>query len=697
MKRLVAYLIPFALGAALTALVGWSLLGPAGESTAPTAASGEAAPAQVWTCSMHPQIRMDHKDICPLCGMDLTPVDAKQDPWEAEDPGARLMLGEHGQRMATVETMEVLPRELFKELRTVGRVEFDETRVAHISARVNGRVDQVYADFPGIVVRRGEHLVKIYSPNLLSTQQEFLVALRSEPEQRSAGRDLGLSLSAASRRRLLLWGITEQQIDELAKSGQAQDHLTVYAPMGGTVIEKNIRAGQYVKEGDSLYTIADLSRVWLVLEVYESELSWVRLGQPVQVALESDPQRPMTGCVAFIEPVLTTASRTVRVRVIVENQDSRLKPGMYAQALIRVPILPGGKLAPTGLEGKYVCPMHPYEVSDRPGRCEHCDMPLEKVPGTPALAAGKATLTLSSASPTAAGPAAAPSQKPKVLAVPAEAVLTTGQRQLVYVEKEPGKYQLVEPKLGPRAGDYYPVLSGLSERDRVVTRGNFLLDSQYQITGRVSLLYPEGSTGSYAGPDPSTGFTAKEQANLDKLPAEDRAQAAKQKICPITGARLGSMGVPPKIELNGRPLFLCCKGCEGKAKADPAAAFKKLGAPGGDSGNSPEKRQRQGATAAPTEPAPFTAEELAAVNELPSEDRELATKQKLCPITGMKLGSMGKPYKLVVEGRTVFLCCQGCEAAVKANPAAALKKLEQTTGNRQASPAQVQPQGRSHG
>jgi hypothetical protein len=185
-------------------------------------------------------------------------------------------------------------------------------------------------------------------------------------------------------------------------------------------------------------------------------------------------------------------------------------------------------------------------------------------------------LKLVSASPTATGPAAATSQKPKVLAVPAEAVLTTGQRQLVYVEKERGKYQLVEPKLGPRAGDYYPVLSGLNQGDRVVTRGNFLLDSQYQITGRVSLLYPEGSTGEYAGPDPSTGFTAKEQANLDKLAAEDRALAAKQKICPITGARLGAMGVPVKIDLNGRPLWLCCKGCEAKAKADPAAAFKKL-------------------------------------------------------------------------------------------------------------------------
>lgn len=592
MKRFVACLVAFSLGAAATALVGWSLLNQAGNSATSTSAPGEAAPAQVWTCSMHPQIRMDHKDVCPLCGMELTPVDARQDPWEAEDPGARMVLGEQAQRMAGLETTEVLPRELFKELRTVGRVELDETNVAHISARVDGRVDQVYADFPGIVVRQGEHLVRIYSPELLSTQEEFLAALRAERGQPSAGQDRGLSLSNASRRRLLLWGITEQQIDELASSGQAQDHLTVYAPIGGTVIEKNIREGQYVKAGDSLYTVADLRRVWLVLDVYESEVSWVRLGQQVNVTLESEPNRPITGAVAFIEPVLTTASRTVRVRVLLENQESRLKPGMYAQAHLRIPILPDGQPAPAGPEGKYVCPMHPYEVSDKPGVCKQCQMPLELTPNlasSPDAAKSSPTLTPASSS----APASA-SGKPKVLAVPAEAVLTTGQRQLVYVEREAGNYQLVEPKLGPRAGDYYPVLSGLNERDRVVTRGNFLLDSQYQVTGRTSLLYPGGSTGSYAGPDASTGFTANEQANLDRLPSEDRELAARQEICPITGAKLGSMGKPFKLVLDGRTIFLCCPGCEGQAKADAAATLRKVEQSTGGLETSPSRAEPQG-------------------------------------------------------------------------------------------------------
>ncbi len=592
MKRLIRFSIPFVLGAILTALAGRLYFGAAGESTASPEGSGQTAAAQVWTCSMHPQIRMDHKDICPLCGMDLTPVDATQDPWEAEEPGIRLVLSENARRMARVQTTEVLPRELFKELRTVGRIEFDETRVASITARVNGRVDQVYADFPGTVVRQGEHLVKIYSPDLLSTQQEFLNALRGE---RSAQRELGVSLSAASRRRLALWGITQQQIDALAESGQAQDHLVVHAPMGGTVIEKYIRPGQYVKEGDVLYTIADLNRVWLVLEVYESELHWVRLGQAVQVTLESEPHQPLTGTVAFIEPVLTSVSRTVRVRVLLENQDLRLKPGMYAQALVRVPILPSGQPASTGLEGKYACPMHPYEFSEEPGFCAECKMPLELVPKEPQVAGppkGTATPTAASA-PAHDSVTDAPGQS-KVLAVPADAVLTTGQRQLVYVETEPGKYQLVEPKLGSRTGDYYPVLSGLSEHDRVVTRGNFLLDSQYQITGRASLLYPGGSTGEFAGPDPATGFTAKEQGYLDQLPAEDRELAAQQRICPITGERLGSMGKPYKLIVAGRTLFLCCEGCAGPVKADPAAAFQKLPPTAGNEPASPVPAQPPG-------------------------------------------------------------------------------------------------------
>jgi Cu(I)/Ag(I) efflux system membrane fusion protein len=578
MYRTLALLVFVVVGLVLGVLVTLMVVGTQGGGQATKA--GQAGAAQKWICSMHPQIVMDHPDKCPLCGMDLEPVGGSGGAEGAEESADTLTLSEHARKMATVATSPVRRLKLFKELRTVGKVELDETRAAHIAARVDGRVDQVFADFPGTPVRKGEHLVSIYSPDLFSTQEELLLAHRREQAQkRPDGPDLLPSLAASSRRRLLLWGVTDQQIDEMLQSGKVQTYLVVYAPIGGTVIEKKIRPGQYVKQGDLLYTIADLSQVWLVIDVYESELSWIRFGQAVQVTLESEPTRPVTGTVGFVEPVLNEATRTVRVRVILDNRSLRLKPGMYAQALVKVPILPDGSPAPTGLEGKYACPMHPYVVADQPGDCNVCGMPLEQVPGKPA-------------------PGGAQSH-PGVLAVPAEAVLTTGRRQLVYVEDQPGHYRLVEPKLGPRTGEYFPVLAGLEEGQRVVTRGNFLLDSQFQITGKMSLLYPEGAAGAatgHAGHGPGAPtasgagagaagqrppeFSLKEWANLNKLSAEDREAAVAQRVCPITGAKLGSMGVPPKMTIGSRTLFLCCKGCEAAVKSDPEAALEKIKAAG---------------------------------------------------------------------------------------------------------------------
>jgi Cu(I)/Ag(I) efflux system membrane fusion protein len=464
----------FAAGVAAGAAVlagAYAVVGPAFQR-GPVA---EAPPGTVWTCSMHPQIRMARPGRCPICGMDLVPVLPGGAAGEAAHPSGHLALGEHARRMASVETVAVEERELFKEIRTVGRVDFDETRVKHIAARVNGRVDEVFANFPGIVVKEGDHLVNIYSPDLLASQEEYLLSLRSEKVRQAAGAVPDRSFAASARERLRLWGLTEEQLDDLARTGKARTHVTYYAPLGGTIVRKDIREGQYVKEGDSLYTIADLTHVWLILEVYEYERSWVNFGQAVQVTLEGQPAAVLTGSVGFVEPVLNDATRTVQVRVILKNEGGKLLPGMYAQALIRVPILPDGTPGPTGLEGKYACPMHPYITSERPGECPVCRMPLELVPGRKDDAAK--------------GPF-------KVLAVPAEAVLTTGWRWLVYAEERPGEYRLVEPRLGPRAGDFYPVLSGLSPGQRVVARGNFLLDSQFQITGKPSLLYPEGAGGA---------------------------------------------------------------------------------------------------------------------------------------------------------------------------------------------------------
>ncbi len=531
----------------------------------------QVAGAGIWTCSMHPQIRMDHFDRCPICGMDLIPVKTSTggavDHTEHAD---HLQLSAHARQMARVATTKIELRPLQREIRTVGKIEFDETRMAQIASRVDGRVDQVFADFTGTMVKKQDHLVKLYSPDLVATQEEFLVATRREQELKSSTGS-ALSLAASARRRLQLWGVTDNQIAEILKTGHPETHMIIHAPIGGTVVEKMVRTGQYVKQGDMLYTIADLDHVWLIVDVYETDLPWVRFGQSVQVTLEGDPAVSFVGQVGFIEPVLNEQTRTVRIRVIIKNEDRKLRPGMFAQAVIRVPVMPDGTPAPTGLEGKFACPMHPYVVSDAQVPCRVCEMSLEKIPGKPVDL----------------------DQPPLVLAVPAEAVLTTGRRQLVYAVKGDGLYQLVEPQLGPRAGDYYPVLHGLAAGDEVVNRGNFLLDSQFQISGKPSLLYPEGMVGGgRAGHDHGGGTlptkdpvsssspspSATEQ-NLGKLPPADREAARQQALCPVTDKPLGSMGVPIKLDVEGRPVFVCCAGCTAVIQKDPQAILKKLALP----------------------------------------------------------------------------------------------------------------------
>ncbi len=499
LKRVLVRLVPIAIiGAAIAAAaIGW-----------PKKPLEEQGKAEVWTCSMHPQIRLPAPGRCPICGMNLIPVSRL----EAEHA--------HVEQRAGVETEAVERRELFKEVRTVGKLDYNERRVAYIAAWAAGRVDRIYADFTGIVVNKGDHLVDIYSPDLLVAQRELLIGLEAwEREQKRAPSEsratLHESTLEAARTKLRLLGILPEQIAEIERTKKTTTHLTIYAPIGGTIIEKDARLGQYLKVGDPLYRIADLDPIWLYLNIYEYDLAWVRFGEQVDVTLEAYPGETFRGTVTFIDPFLDDATRTVRVRVNLKNEDRRLKPEMYASASILVKIRPDGTPEPTGLEGKYICPMHPEVVQDEPGECPICEMELEKVPGAPPAARG---------APEAPAPGVAKressetAEKQGVLAVPVSAVLSTGRRQIAYRLTKTGAYELAELKLGPRvqardrAGrtrDFFPVQSGLTEGDRVVVRGGFLLDSQRQIEGMPSLLYPEGQAApaqlhsGHAGMQPS--------------------------------------------------------------------------------------------------------------------------------------------------------------------------------------------------
>ena len=486
-----------------------------GRSSRPDAVSTDRTPAappsaEIWTCSMHPQVRLDAPGNCPICEMPLVRTAGAGGGGDGRVP--RHELSEHARAMASVETEPALRRALARELRAIGRIEYNETSLATITPRFDGYAARLFVNFTGVEIRAGDHLVEVYSPELLVAQQEFLIALQS-------GADSALVGVTTTKLRLL--GLTDEQITKLTEQRETTDHVTLYSPISGTVIAKDIVQNQAFDAGDALYRIANLDSVWVYLEVYEYDLAWVRYGQRVRVSAQALPGRAFEGLVTFVQPLVDENTRTIRVPVHVENRDHALKPGMFVTAVIEARLTAEGVAAATGVEGRFTCPMHPQVLAAEAGECPLCQMALELVPG-----AGPAQGHLHEEPPATAAPAfacemecepgkiyAEPGRCPvcnmklesventastsgtEVLAVPVTAVLDSGTRRLVYVERERGVYEPRELTLGPRAGAWYAVLSGLAEGEHVVTRGGFLIDSQFQISGQASLFYPGGLHG----------------------------------------------------------------------------------------------------------------------------------------------------------------------------------------------------------
>jgi RND family efflux transporter MFP subunit len=465
-------------------LVTTGLLMSACTGTRDTAEQSAEQEILYYTCGMHPSVKVSVEDWeagnekCPICNMDLVPVykevgaaSTADTHSEHEMPAPEITLSPRAQALAQVETGEVGFHQLFKEIDTVGQLVWDERRLAYVAAWVPGRLDRLYVNFTGTVVDKGRPLAEIYSPQLLTTQEEFLLAaetrdrLRQGPDQEAA--EHADSLVDAARKRMQLWGISENQIRELEESRSAGTHMTIHAPIGGTVIHKNAFEGKYVQEGENLFQIADLSRLWMEAEIYEHDLAHVSVGQHVEMSTQAFPGETFHGEVAFIEPVVDPRTRSVKARVDVPNQQRRLKPGMYMNAVISVHVHEG-IAAPD--RDVWICTMCPEVREDEPGECPECGMDLIK---KPAETAGS------------------------VLAVPREAVLDTGVRRIVYVEHEPGSYMAHEVVLGPEAVAvvdgrrmrFYAVKAGLEEGMRVVVRANFLIDSQSQISGQAEAIY----------------------------------------------------------------------------------------------------------------------------------------------------------------------------------------------------------------
>jgi Cu(I)/Ag(I) efflux system membrane fusion protein len=461
----------------------------------------QEAAVKAWTCSMHPQIQLPEPGKCPICFMDLIPVTEES---QDEEP-RQLVMSEAAKQLAEVQTAAVERRTVSKPVRMVGKVDYDETRLATIAAWVNGRIERLYVDFTGISVRKGDHMMRLYSPELRATQAELVSAARSAARfgagDKSPGARNARALLRAAGERLRLWGLTQGQIARLRSTGKVSDYVTIYAPLAGVVIHKQGMEGMYVKPGTRIYTIADLSVVWVHLEAYESDLPWLRYGQQVEVVVEKLGKK-INGTISFIDPFLHEKKRTARVRVVVDNPDGSLRPGMYVNGIVQAQLLGAGTVAAPDLTGKWVCPMHPEVIRDRPGRCNVCGMPLEK--------AEKLGLT---------GPSDESLKLP--LVIPATAPLITGKRAVVYVQvprAERPTYAGREVELGPRAGDDYVVLSGLSEGEQVVVEGNFKIDSAMQILAKPSMMNPTGG-----GPPPGHAH----HAHGDTAPAAEKPKPQK--------------------------------------------------------------------------------------------------------------------------------------------------------------------------
>jgi len=424
----------------------------------PSAASTEAKTR--YTCPMHPTIVSDHPGDCPICGMALvkvggassaaagerkiafyrSPMDAKQTSpvprkdemgmdylpvYEDEASGAAspveglatVNIDPQRQQLIGLRTVEASQGPVGASWRTVGKVAVDETNVHHVNIKVGGFVDTVYVDYVGKPVRRGERLFSIYSPDLLSVQQEYLLALRTRKALSEGGVATGAGddLVDSARERLRLWDIPESELKRLEETGKPTKNLTMYSPMTGVVTKKDIVMGHRLNEGDMPYEITDLSRVWVLADAYETDLARIKMGMTATLSLQAYPNKTFKGKVIFIDPILDAKTRTAKVRLEFANPKAELKPEMFGEVTLQ-------------------------------------------------------------------------SEKREGLRIPADAVIDSGTKKVVFVALDEGKFQPREVEVGSVNGDNVEIVSGLQVGDKVVTRANFLIDSESRLRASLAAM-----------------------------------------------------------------------------------------------------------------------------------------------------------------------------------------------------------------
>ena len=428
-------------------MVGW-LIKPSDKTESNHQTISSSDHQEIWTCSMHPQIRRNEPGSCPICGMDLIPLESEG----VNDDPSIYQMSENAIKLANIQTIIVGKGDASKEIRLNGKVQVDERHAYSQSTHIPGRIEQITVNFTGEKVGRGQTLATVYSPELVTAQEELLQAAsikESQPE-----------LFEAAQEKLRNWKIGQAQIDQILANGKAVQRFSIRADVNGVVTKKMVELGDYVERGMPIYEISDLSKVWVLFDLYESELTWVEEGSEIEYTVNSLPGETFSGKISFIDPLINSQTRVASARVEVSNKDGRLKPEMFASGIVKNKI---GKV------------------------------------------------------------------DSKEIVIPKSAVLWTGKRSVVYI-KEGSGFKMREITLGPALGDAYIVKDGLEIGEEIVSNGTFTVDAAVQLSGRPSMMNPEGgavSTG-HAGMD--MGGDKNEKASKTEMSAEEMKNMDKSKV-----------------------------------------------------------------------------------------------------------------------------------------------------------------------